>query len=989
MSAKVGANGHFGQGVLTASAVNSYCLSFLAQRLAHHLRSGDRSVSANDEFYRMCLCLAKEIDFAVSHNEVPSSANDLPPVIKQVYQRRNDGGLQGAIMLVMISVKHACKSGWFHSTDTDQLLLLINEISSSFCGAANTAVEPSNVIQIISHIIPRFFPQMKLGSIIVSLEAKPGYAVLVSDFLFNKSMPVPTAHERIRLFVIRTDNMETSSCIVSPLEVSFMVNGKGVERRTNVSRDSGPQFPSDVSSLLKYGTNLIQVIGNFNGSYIIAIAYVSATPSTNAVPQLQDYVQLSTSELASDAEIIEGPSRISFKCPISHKHIKTPVKGHLCRHLQCFDYHNFIEINSRRPSWRCPHCNQPVCFPDLRIDQNMVKILKEVGEDVSDVLISADGSWNVIDEHRDLAEQTQHGSTTNQKDGLEQTESKMLQNVVDLTMEGNDDDVAADSTGSEALTGFTNQRCINNINFEAEDRKPFQDIQLFSATGRLASNGTSEMVQEQAGQMGQNIWSRFQSFVASANISVAPSIAATATTAAIVPSARLDTLVHISESSVDDAVLAPVLTDAVTPAFNRVSFDGRGASQSATASQNLQLRQFVPENLQLQQPQFENSIISNEIGRRSIPRHVSRTPIAIQALPAQRPQTQASNAHHQRTRSPVVGPSLMSSNCSSSVASHLASYVTATADGFTAASNEVERVQLSPNYSTFQRKSDEVERQQQQQQLSRSHFTPLSASDFASSSPQLHTMSQSRDFQHASNQMLQQVVGLPATSQGGTRIPSDQQRAGGYRSSSGLLSLDHRNSNNQRPPHLRASQVLSRPENLVQQSSQFSSLHGQQPIHGVSGLTGASSSTQIARPQGPPVQLQASRTIPSYAMNASDPRLSMGEQRWNASGATPVSMNDTLTDLSLEESWRQNTGRMRGSLTGRAYSAALSQLMVQPTTPSQTRPHITGPTAAGPEQLQVLITNSINAHGQPQAQLRTGDAGIPGLSIPPDRSWGM
>ena len=41
--------------------------------------------------------------------------------------------------------------------------------------------------------------------------------------------------------------------------------------------------------------------------------------------------------------------------------------------LQCFDFYNFIDINSRRPSWRCPHCNQYICFLDICIDRNMLK----------------------------------------------------------------------------------------------------------------------------------------------------------------------------------------------------------------------------------------------------------------------------------------------------------------------------------------------------------------------------------------------------------------------------------------------------------------------------------------------------------------------------------------------------------------------------------------------------------------------------------------
>jgi hypothetical protein len=41
--------------------------------------------------------------------------------------------------------------------------------------------------------------------------------------------------------------------------------------------------------------------------------------------------------------------------------------------LQCFDFDNFIKINLKRPSWRCPHCNQPVCYTEIRLDRNMIE----------------------------------------------------------------------------------------------------------------------------------------------------------------------------------------------------------------------------------------------------------------------------------------------------------------------------------------------------------------------------------------------------------------------------------------------------------------------------------------------------------------------------------------------------------------------------------------------------------------------------------------
>ncbi|PNX96964.1 E3 sumo-protein ligase pli1-like protein [Trifolium pratense] len=105
---------------------------------------------------------------------------------------------------------------------------------------------------------------------------------------------------------------------------------------------------------------------------------------------LPDYVQPVGGY--SDSDIVEGESRISLNCPISFTRIKTPVKGCSCKHFQCFDFDNFVEINCKRPSWRCPHCNQYVCYTDIRLDRNMIEILEKVGDNVMEVIVHVDGS---------------------------------------------------------------------------------------------------------------------------------------------------------------------------------------------------------------------------------------------------------------------------------------------------------------------------------------------------------------------------------------------------------------------------------------------------------------------------------------------------------------------------------------------------------------------------------------------------------------------
>ena len=55
-------------------------------------------------------------------------------------------------------------------------------------------------------------------------------------------------------------------------------------------QDSGPQLPTNVTAILKYGTNLLQVMGDSKGHYIIVIAF-TGTALPPEKPVLEEYIQ--------------------------------------------------------------------------------------------------------------------------------------------------------------------------------------------------------------------------------------------------------------------------------------------------------------------------------------------------------------------------------------------------------------------------------------------------------------------------------------------------------------------------------------------------------------------------------------------------------------------------------------------------------------------------------------------------------------------------
>ncbi|WOK97205.1 E4 SUMO-protein ligase PIAL2-like isoform X1 [Canna indica] len=809
-------------------AANNLRLKAVADRLQLYFNGG--VTLGTSDLFHLIFAIARGIDYALSNNDIPEIANRLPSLIKQVCQRQNDPLLRSAIMVLMISVKNACKNRWFLKRDAEELLCMSNELSSSFCMplSATTFTNPHDIIP---RLMIRYYPQLKFCHLVSSLEAKPGYDVLMADFLIPRNIP---PNERICLLVAQTDNLEMSSCIISPQHVSFLINGKGVDRRTNVSVDAGPQFPTDITKMLKYGTNIIQAIGYFSGNYIIAIAFMSRI--TPCAPCLEDYVYPMIEKPVSDSDVIEGSSRISLNCPISFKRIKTPVKGHLCKHHQCFDYDNFMEMNSRKPSWRCPCCNTHTSCIDLRIDQKMVKILREVGEGVADIVIFADGSWKAFDEHNVNINQVHKGSSRQQETNTENNST--LDDVVDLTME-KDCTSDIEKNTEQVIFRRSEDKAEDDIS-ELEDRKPFKDNEGLPipphASG--ASIGSSLMSSQMAAHYTRDsIWPGNMPSFSSSILD---------RTGCTIPYNAQGTLESLSNNIMTN-VTNISQSDVVSPALNR----GPVVSQPAVS-----LMTQLGENMQLQSSRVGGSTISSEAGRCFIPRHVSRTPTAVQALPA---QTQ----------------SLSSSRRMQSVVTN----------GLGLATDEMPIDQ------------------------------PSRTSNISSASLQLHSNAQ---------------VGIPTLNLISNRAPQGQPGgAGALRPTFSTLEYRYapqlvyqRRNNSANPPSV--SQPSPAPASQVQQAPH-------NPAHATRNLGTSPSVLLSARHAAQAATLQS-----GAARFSSISRVASVPTTTETGGALSSSESDGWTELQYDKNWRP-TGRMRGSLTGVAYEAALNQYLVSSALPGQSQ----------------------------------------------------
>ncbi|XP_016512189.1 E4 SUMO-protein ligase PIAL2-like isoform X2 [Nicotiana tabacum] len=241
----------------------SMLVATVADLMSLYMQSGH--LNHLSVFSDLCLSLAKGIDHAVANNEVPLRSHELPSLLKQVYKYRNDFSLQDASMVLLMSVKSACKVGWFRNEDTNDLLILIQEVNRYFSSAEDIGVDPSYVHPYVSKVLRRFSPKLKMDRIVAAFQIKPGFGAFHADFHILRGMVTPEKDE-ILLLVTNVDNMETASCIIAPPETTFLLNGKRLEVTT---KDSMQQPPTNITKMLKYGVNILQVVGQFNDLEIV------------------------------------------------------------------------------------------------------------------------------------------------------------------------------------------------------------------------------------------------------------------------------------------------------------------------------------------------------------------------------------------------------------------------------------------------------------------------------------------------------------------------------------------------------------------------------------------------------------------------------------------------------------------------------------------------------------------------------------------------
>ncbi|VFQ67677.1 unnamed protein product [Cuscuta campestris] len=513
----------------------------------------------------------------------------------------------------------------------------------------------------------------------------------------------------------------------------------------------------------------------------------------------------------------------------------------------------------------------------------MAKVLKEVGENITDVILSSDGSWKAIMES--------DGHTDN-------SPSNNPKISKDETMHPDSGGIPSFSTDIMDLTDIDDAMDVVRGTGEMDDYKGLQTNNQ-NQPSRQSSKPTEV---NQTSNVGTDFWSglylsTFESGTSRSSSNMQQ--------------------IGVSEPIPTSVTPSPVLTDALIPA---------SVIQSGDSSPN--------NNLQLQQFHLGNSVGStNEYGRMpSITRYaVNRAAIAVQALPAQTPSPQ------QRPRNTNTSPVL---NCSSP-ASQATPVITSSGisnierqHSFSRSNSNIVQPSHAPSSTLPNKQQVEHSFAHKSQQFGAGHKTPAPTPPFRASS----------GFAAESlNANWQGVMNHQHT----PPYTSTQSQQGLSRSAAATASNFSRN-------NLQNSSQIG--VGLARGGGAVSSQH-LQPM-----LT-AQKTAQVARP----VQLSRPAVPPPASRNADPSSRGVssltggGEQR--GGNTVPVDILASTPD----KDWRP-LGRMRGSLSGRAFSEALEHYIpVQPSTTTTQQAQALKPSLPPniSPQLQALLANRFGGLSSP------------------------
>lgn len=247
-----------------------------------------------------------------------------------------------------------------------------------------------------------------------------------------------------------------------PPQLEIRCNGNVIKNSVKGFKNTvGTDSPADLTPLIHSGSKTNNIYMLYNGATEGFLTYLYIVETRKPEDILQTVLKhphihksSTVSEIkksyqdADGDDLVIAHSSLPLKCPLIYKRPNFPSKGIFCQHLQCFDCLSYLQLQATIPSWKCIICSRPLHLKDLAISDYLMEILQKTSEDVEQVDLKPDGSWEAIHEGdedtQDKISNENKAASPNNVESVSNEPKKQLSPpspiVIELLLETDDDD---------------------------------------------------------------------------------------------------------------------------------------------------------------------------------------------------------------------------------------------------------------------------------------------------------------------------------------------------------------------------------------------------------------------------------------------------------------------------------------------------------------------------------------------------------------------
>lgn len=267
-----------------------------------------------------------------------------------------------------------------------------------------------------------------------------------------------------------------------PTPNEIQMNGQVVKAKVNgIKNKKGTAKPADLTTYLTDDNkqNIFQFVYAFTVTeYLLYIYIVRVIPPEVLLEQILSqpkilraatlYYLKQTMNEDTDDDLITTSTVMSLNCPISCMRMKHPAKSTACKHLQCFDALWFLHSQIQVPTWQCPVCQIPVKLEQLAISEFVEEILEKSDDDIEQVELSADGSWEpFVDENTqkngsDSDTDTDEGIINKKENAISELSKSVFQGNNDHSAENRNEPIVISLDSDEDHDNDYNENTTNN-----------------------------------------------------------------------------------------------------------------------------------------------------------------------------------------------------------------------------------------------------------------------------------------------------------------------------------------------------------------------------------------------------------------------------------------------------------------------------------------------------------------------------------------------